>query len=97
MKLRPCLLLLALLWLTAPSWAQSSASGLDSLLYGTHGLRARYPALGLSIGVVRGPVVAYYALGTTQLTGGAAIDSTTLFEIGSITKTFTGLLLAYEL
>jgi CubicO group peptidase (beta-lactamase class C family) len=76
--------------------AQQLPPGLDSLLYGPQGIHARYPALGLSIGVVRGPAVAYYALGTTHPTQGVPLDSTTLFEIGSITKTFTATLLAYE-
>lgn len=76
--------------------AQHPATGLNSLLYGKKGLHARYPNLGLSIGVVRGPAVAYYAMGDTQPTQGARVDSATLFEVGSLTKTFTALLLAWE-
>jgi CubicO group peptidase (beta-lactamase class C family) len=89
-------LLAALLFPPAPAQAQRLPPGLDSLFYGKHGLHARYPDLGLSIGVVRGPAVAYYGLGNTQPTQGTPLDSTTLFEVGSITKTFTALLLAYE-
>lgn len=81
---------------SACAWAQRPAAGLDSLLYGKDGLRGRYPNLGLSIGVVRGSAVAYSALGNTQSTPGVQIDSSTLFEVGSITKTFTALLLALE-
>lgn len=90
-----CLLFYCLV-MPAPSPAQTLTSGLDSLLHGPQGLQARYPNLGLSVGVVRGKAVAYYALGTTERSTGAPIDSTTLFEIGSITKTFTALLLAWE-
>ena len=91
------LLLLAALFFPATSTCgQQLPKGLDSLLYGKQGIHARHPALGLSIGVVRGPAVAYYALGNTQPAHGVPLDSTTLFEIGSITKTFTALLLAYE-
>lgn len=94
MKLIGFLLALALLP-GARVCAQRPATGLDSLFYGKRGLRVRYPDLGLSIGVVRGTTVAYYALGNEQpTTQSAAVDSTTLFEIGSITKTFTALLLA---
>lgn len=96
MRFRYHLLVLILLSLSLPSWAQKATTRLDSLLYGQHGIQARYPAVGLSIGVVRGSEVAYYAIGNTQPLQGVPLDSTTLFEIGSITKTFTGLLLAYE-
>ena len=91
------LLLLAALFFPATlASAQHLPQGLDSLFYGKQGFHVRYPDLGLSIGVVRGPAVAYYALGNTQPTHGVPLDSTTLFEIGSVTKTFTALLLAYE-
>lgn len=90
------LLLVALFFPVTYACAQQLPQGLDSLFYGKQGIHTRYPALGLSIGVVRGPAVAYYALGNTQPTQGVPLDSTTLFEIGSITKTFTALLLAYE-
>jgi CubicO group peptidase (beta-lactamase class C family) len=98
MKLSKYFLFFALCILLSSTytWAQHPATGLDSLLYSKKGLRARYPNLGLSIGVVRGSATAYYSLGNTQPTQGARIDSTTLFEIGSITKTFTALLLAWE-
>lgn len=90
-------LLLAVLFSPATCvCAQQLPKGLDSLFYGKQGIHARYPDLGLSIGVVRGPATAYYALGNTQPMQGVPLDSTTLFEIGSVTKTFTALLLAYE-
>ncbi len=38
--------------------------------------------------------VSYYSGGSTQPAGGESIDETTQFQIGSITKTFTNLLLA---
>ena len=96
MRFHRHLLALFFLALHLSGWAQKTAPMLDSLLYGQHGIQARYPAVGLSIGVVRGSKVAYYAIGNTQPRQGIPLDSTTLFEIGSITKTFTGLLLAYE-
>ena len=95
-KLWPLLLLAVLFSPPTRTCAQRLPEGLDSLFYGKQGIHTRYPTLGLSIGVVRGPAVAYYALGNTQPTQGVPVDSTTLFEVGSVTKTFTALLLAYD-
>jgi len=46
------------------------------------------------IGVVDSSGVRYFAYGTTAVAGGAPVDERTVYEIGSITKVFTGVLLA---
>ena len=50
--------------------------------------------VGLSIGVYDGTQRRFYNFGTTQLDGNRAPTKDTVYELGSITKTFTGQLLA---
>jgi D-alanyl-D-alanine-carboxypeptidase/D-alanyl-D-alanine-endopeptidase len=58
----------------------------------------QYVDQGLNVGIVVGIVTPcgreVYAYGKTVLSGGQAVDENTVFEIGSIGKTFTALLLA---
>ncbi len=53
---------------------------------------------GLNVGLVVGIVAPcgseFYAYGTTMLDGGQPVDENTIFDIGSIGKTFTAILLA---
>ena len=49
---------------------------------------------GIVIGVVDSSGVRYFAYGATAVAGGAPVDERTVYEIGSITKVFTGVLLA---
>jgi CubicO group peptidase (beta-lactamase class C family) len=51
--------------------------------------------VGLSIGIIRNGVTHIYNYGETALGNGKMPDANSLFEIGSITKTFTAALLAY--
>jgi CubicO group peptidase (beta-lactamase class C family) len=51
-------------------------------------------ATGLSIGILEGNKMRFYGYGETARNSRKIPGSTTLFEIGSITKTFTGILLA---
>ncbi len=52
-----------------------------------------YP--GVAVGMVNADGTAYFSFGVREH-GGARIDEHTVFEIGSISKTFTAALLAYE-
>jgi len=49
---------------------------------------------GIVIGVVDSGGVRYFAHGSTAVADGGPIDERTVYEIGSITKVFTGVLLA---
>lgn len=51
---------------------------------------------GIVIGLINGDDVRYYSFGVKSLTTTEAITEHTIFEIGSISKTFTGILLANE-
>lgn len=59
---------------------------------GPAGLRAGIPGVG--VGIVRGGK--YYFFGFGEARRGVPVTRTTVFEIGSITKTFVGLVLADE-
>jgi len=51
-------------------------------------------AVGLSVGILKDGKTYFYGYGTTAKDNGRIPDATTLFEIGSISKTFTATLLA---
>lgn len=51
--------------------------------------------VGLSIGILKDGKTFTYGYGTTQKKNGVVPDANTIFEIGSISKTFTAQLLAY--
>ena len=51
--------------------------------------------VGLSIGIIKNGVIHTYNYGETQQGNGILPDANSIYEIGSITKTFTATLLAY--
>jgi CubicO group peptidase (beta-lactamase class C family) len=51
--------------------------------------------VGLSIGILKNGIIRNYNYGETAIGNGKLPDANNLFEIGSITKTFTATLLAY--
>ena len=48
------------------------------------------------VGFINGDNVAYYSFGKTAIENGKEVDENTVFEIGSISKTFTTTLLALK-
>ena len=52
---------------------------------------------GLAIGIIKAGKTTTYFYGATKKTGGLLPGDNTLFEIGSITKTFTGTILAHAI
>lgn len=87
-------LLPVLLIISTCCFGQTQRQVIDSLFYGEAGIKAKDPDAGLVVGIYQNGGTHYYALGTRMVKGSALLDSATLFEIGSATKTFTGLLLA---
>jgi D-alanyl-D-alanine-carboxypeptidase/D-alanyl-D-alanine-endopeptidase len=49
---------------------------------------------GIVVGIIDGDKTQYYSYGIRSLTGKEPVDEHSVFEIGSITKTFTGIILA---
>lgn len=58
---------------------------------------SKFPETGLVIGIYNGLQTSYYSYGSLTKENKTKPDSTTLFEIGSATKTFTAVLLAQEI
>jgi D-alanyl-D-alanine-carboxypeptidase/D-alanyl-D-alanine-endopeptidase len=52
--------------------------------------------VGIVVGIVDGDKVEYFSYGKTALKNGAEVDENSVFEIGSISKTFTAIMLADE-
>lgn len=91
--LRIAPILLACLWITLPAHAQDAAIPADV----RDNVRARVAAgenQAIVIGVVDKDGTHYFSHGRVEVGGSEQPDERTLFEIGSITKVFTALLLA---
>jgi len=73
---------------------QSLQNIIDALLYGEEGIKAKYPELGLVVGIYHQGLTVYHAFGSRTRNGKELMDKNSIFEIGSVTKTFTALLLA---
>lgn len=80
--------------LTSYAFGQQHKQVVDSLLYGQNGIKQTHPEVGLVIGIYQQGKTSYHTFGSRTKGGAAPLDSATLFEIGSATKTFTALLLA---
>lgn len=52
--------------------------------------------VGIVVGLIDGENVTYYSYGKADLKTGANVDERSIFEIGSISKTFTGIIVADE-
>ncbi len=86
-------LLLALLT-TANAFAQESITITDAVKESIHQRVDRGRNVGIVIGVVGPDVVEYYGYGTTSVDRDQVPDEHSVFEIGSISKVFTTIMLA---
>jgi CubicO group peptidase (beta-lactamase class C family) len=91
------ILLIFLLAISTSSFAQTQQKAIDSLFYGKAGIRVQNPDVGLVVGIYQNGQTHYYSIGTRMVKGSAVVDSLTIFEIGSATKTLTALLLAIDI
>ncbi len=69
----------------------------DSLFFGLNGIKEKYPTVGLSVGIFYNNKTLFYQFGDKYKGFNSPIDKYTIFEIGSVTKTLTGLLLSIEI
>lgn len=90
-------LAILLLCLYFPAISQKEQSIVDSLLTGRKGIMNQLRDGGIVIGIYYNGKTSYYSHGTRKTGSPELLDSTTIFEIGSATKTFTALLLAQEI
>ncbi len=73
----------------------SNAQNIDSIvIHAAKASMARGPRIGISIGVITGGNSFQYNFGSTEIGKNITPTSNTIYEIGSITKTFTSMLLA---
>ena len=91
------ILLLLLLIISTYSKGQSQQRIIDSLFYGQKGIKNKFPDVGIVVGIYKDGISNYYSLGTRIKNGKELLDSLSIFEIGSATKTFTALLLANQI
>ncbi len=78
-------------------FSQNTQKIVDSLFYAQNGIKHKYPTVGLSIGVFSKGKTCFYQFGNKNKELNEPINKYTIFEIGSATKTFTGLLLGIEI
>ncbi len=97
MKKKQFVLILFLLLFGELVFAQKTQLIVDSLFYGKTGIKEKYPTVGLSIGIIQNNKISFHQFGNKNKELNEPIDKNTIFEIGSATKTFTGLLLAIEI
>jgi len=70
-------------------------SALDSMVEQfAHDYISQASTVGISIGVLKGDRIYYYGYGETERDNGKLPDENSIYEIGSISKTFTAILLA---
>jgi len=81
--------------------AQKELAEIDAtvqkILYGENGFTKNKSIVGAAIGIYWQGQTHYYSYGLSDKEKNIKADSTTLFEIGSNTKVFTGLMLSAEI
>jgi CubicO group peptidase (beta-lactamase class C family) len=82
----------------SPEWSDNRAPELESLIrQHCAPFIAEAKSVGLAVGVISATNTTVMAFGRSSADSGKAAQGDTLYEIGSITKTFTGIALAREI
>src|SRR5436190_19249773 len=89
------IIFIALLSIGTLAHSQSTRDKLSQLVNGPEGFKSKYLSNGICIGIIQDDSTYYFSLGKTAQ--GTALTENTVFEIASVTKTFTGLLLGLEI
>jgi D-alanyl-D-alanine-carboxypeptidase/D-alanyl-D-alanine-endopeptidase len=95
MKWRPSLLLALLLVVGVSAFARAQGIQIPDDVKAN--VRARVDngwSVGIAVAVLDSTGARYFSYGTTAKTGGQSVNERTVYEIGSITKTFTAVTLA---
>lgn len=84
-----------ILFLFTNSYSQNIKNDIDSLFYAKkNSISLLKPNIGISIGIIKNHDSFYYSYGNLNHDSTEKINQNTIFEIGSVTKVFTGLLIA---
>lgn len=76
-------------------FCQNIKNDLDSLFYAKkNSVTVLKPKVGFSIGIIKDKEIIYYEFGNKNRESSDKINKNTIFEIGSVTKVFTSLLIA---
>lgn len=79
-------------------FSQNLKNDIDSLFYAKkNSISDLKPNIGISIGIIKNNETFYYSFGNLNHESKEKINENTIFEIGSVTKVFTGLLIANEI
>ncbi len=97
MKKINCILIFTLFIFTS-AFSQNLKNDIDSLFYAKkNSVFALNPKLGIAIGIIKNDQTFYFSFGNLNQESSEKINENTIFEIGSLTKVFTGLLIADEI
>lgn len=94
--MKTLLLFTLLLFVSLASRAQVEKADINELLFQQGGLLYEHAEYGVSIGVIEGNKIFFISSGR-RMGAKLPVDNNTVFEVGPVTKTFTGLLLAQQI
>ncbi len=87
-----------ILFFISNTYCQNIKNDIDSLFYAKkNSISVLKPNIGISIGIIKNNNTFYYSCGKLNHDSSEKTNENTIFEIGSVTKIFTGLLIANEI